>query len=157
MNVVALDGVIRPYAWGSTTAIQNLLGVPADGEPAAELWFGAHPDDPSHVPVHGRALDEVIAADPVAALGADVAARFDGRLPFLIKVLAASSPLSLQVHPNREQARAGFAAEQSSGARERNYRDPNHKPELLCALTDFEALCGFRPVRQTLEVLDELA
>jgi mannose-6-phosphate isomerase len=160
-EVVALDGVIRPYAWGSTSAIQNLLGLPVDGGPAAELWFGAHPDDPSPAPVHGRTLDEPIASDPDAALGADVAARFGGQLPFLLKVLAAGTPLSLQVHPDLDQARAGFAAEEAAGvrrdARERNYHDPNHKPELLCALSEFEALCGFRPVSQTVAVLDELA
>jgi mannose-6-phosphate isomerase len=160
MNVIALDGVIRPYAWGSTSAIQNLLGLPVDGSPAAELWFGAHPDDPSPVPVHGAALDEVIAADPAAALGPDVVAQFGAHLPYLLKVLAAGTPLSLQVHPDLEQARAGFAAEEAAGvppdAPERNYHDPNHKPELLCALTEFEALCGFRPLPQTLAVLDEL-
>jgi mannose-6-phosphate isomerase len=161
MKVVALDGVIRRYAWGSTSVIQNLLGLPVDGTPAAELWFGAHPDDPSPVPVHGSSLDEVIDADPVAALGADVVAQFGGRLPFLMKLLAANTPLSLQVHPDLEQARAGFAAENAAGvppdARERNYHDPNHKPELLCALTEFEALCGFRPVPETLALLHELA
>jgi mannose-6-phosphate isomerase len=154
MRVVALDGVIRPYAWGSTSTIQNLLGLPVDGKPAAELWFGAHPDDPSHVPVHGCALDELIAADPDAALGADVASRFG-------KVLAAETPLSLQVHPDLDRARAGFEAEEAAGvprdARERNYHDPNHKPELLCALTEFEALCGFRPVPESAALLDELA
>jgi mannose-6-phosphate isomerase len=160
MNVVALDGVIRPYAWGSTSAIQALLGLPVDGTPAAELWFGAHSDDPSPVPVHRSSLDDLIAADPVAALGPDVVARFGGQLPFLLKILAAGTPLSLQVHPDLDQARTGFAAEEAAGvpadARERNYRDPNHKPELLCALTEFEALCGFRPVPQTLAVLDRL-
>jgi mannose-6-phosphate isomerase len=161
MKVVALDGVIRRYAWGSTSVIQDLLGLSVDGTPAAELWFGAHPDDPSPVPVHGSSLGDVIAADPVAALGADVVAQFAGRLPFLMKLLAASSPLSLQVHPDLEQARAGFAAENAAGvppdARERNFHDPNHKPELLCALSEFEALCGFRPVSETLALLDELA
>jgi len=161
VNIVALDGVVRPYAWGSTTAIQELLDLPVDGTPAAELWFGAHPDDPSHVPVQGRSLDELIAADPVAALGAEVAERFGGKLPFLLKILAARTPLSLQVHPDLDQARAGYEAEESAGvprdARERNYHDPNHKPELLCALTEFEALCGFRPVAQTVGLLDELA
>jgi mannose-6-phosphate isomerase len=157
--VIALDGVARNYAWGSPTAIPQLLGVEPDGRPVAELWFGAHADDPSHVPDHGK-LDELIAADPDALLGGAVVERFGAQLPFLIKVLAAETALSIQVHPNREQAVAGFAAEDARGvprdAPERNYRDTNHKPELLCALTPFEALCGFRPVVETLRLLDAL-
>ena len=159
-EVIRVEGVARHYAWGSPTAIPQLLGIAPDGTPVAELWFGAHPDDPSPVPALGMTLDQVIGADPRGVLGPDVAAQFGGRLPFLMKVLAADVALSIQVHPNREQARAGFAAEDARGvprdAPERNYRDENHKPELLCALTRFEALCGFRPVEQTLAVLDAL-
>ena len=124
----------------------------------AELWFGAHPDSPStdRATTAGR----LIAADPVGLLGAEVAAAFDGRLPFLLKLLAAEHALSIQVHPTLAQARAGFAAEQARGvpldAPDRNYRDANHKPELLYALTDFDALCGFRPVEATLELLAAL-
>jgi mannose-6-phosphate isomerase len=105
-------------------------------------------------------LDELIAADPDAALGGSVARRFGGPLPFLVNLLAAERPLSIQVHPDRTRARAGFAAEQARGipadAPQRNYRDANHKPELLCALSHFVALCGFRPVRDTLGLLDAL-
>jgi mannose-6-phosphate isomerase len=159
--VVRLDGVIRRYAWGSTTAIQQLLGVEVDGQPAAELWFGAHPDDPAMVPERGVTLDDAIAQDPVGVLGADVVEQFGPRLPFLLKVLAAAKPLSIQVHPTLEQARDGYARDNAAGlaadAPQRNYRDANHKPELLCALTPFSALCGFRPVAQTLELLDALA
>ena len=159
-DVVAIDGVLRRYEWGSRTAIPTLLGVEPDGRPAAELWFGAHPDDPSNVPVHGAALDALIAADPTAALGPEVVEEFGPRLPFLLKILAADKALSIQVHPNRQQAEDGFAAEDAGGiersAPERNYRDTNHKPELLCALTPFDALCGFRPVPATLELLEEL-
>ena len=148
-----IEGVLRRYDWGSTTAIPRLLGIQPDGRPAAELWFGAHPGDPS--PALGTTLDALIAADPHAMLGEG------DRLPFLLKVLAADKALSIQVHPTREQARAGFAAEEragiATGSSGRNYADDNHKPELLCALTPFEALCGFRPVDKTLEVLDELA
>ena len=158
--VIALDGVARNYAWGSRTAIPRLLGVEPDGRPVAELWFGAHADDPSHVPDHGKNLDELISADPEALLGGAVVQRFGAQLPFLIKVLAAETALSIQVHPDRAQAAAGFAAEDARGvprdAPERNYRDTNHKPELLCALTPFEALCGFRPVAETLRLLDAL-
>jgi mannose-6-phosphate isomerase len=157
-SVVLLDGVARDYAWGSTTAIQRLLGREPDGHPLAELWFGAHPDDPARVPALDLTLDRLIAADPVAALGSDVVERFGPQLPFLLKLLAADKPLSIQVHPTRAQAEAGFADEDARGiarnAPDRNYRDRNHKPELLCALTEFEALCGFRPVGDTLRLLD---
>jgi mannose-6-phosphate isomerase len=156
--VIALDGVIRHYAWGSRTAIPELLGVEPDGEPAAELWFGAHADDPSPVPDHDASLDTLIAAAPDELLGAATVARFGPRLPFLLKVLAVDTALSIQVHPTIEQAQAGFAAEDAAGiAREaanRNYRDTNHKPELVCAITSFEALCGLRPVKDTLRLLD---
>lgn len=157
MPAIRLDGVIRRYDWGSTSVIQTMLGRAVDGRPAAELWFGAHPADPS--PAGGSSLSALIDADPVGLLGADTVERFGPRLPFLIKVLAAARPLSIQVHPDLAQARAGYAAEQAAGiaAGPRNYTDPNHKPELLCALSDFEALCGFRPISQTLAMLDEIA
>jgi mannose-6-phosphate isomerase len=155
--VFPLHGVVRDYAWGSTTAIQRLLGTEPDGRPAAELWLGAHPGAPSAVADTGATLDMLIADDPEALLGPPVLARFGPRLPFLLKVLAAGSALSLQVHPSRAQARAGFAAEEAAGVQlgtpERNYHDDNHKPELLVALTDFDALCGFRPVPETLRLL----
>jgi mannose-6-phosphate isomerase len=159
VDVRPIEGVLRRYDWGSRTAIPELLGREPDGRPAAELWFGAHPDDPS--PAGESALDELIDRDPRTALGADVVERFGPRLPFLMKILAAGTALSLQVHPNREQAQAGFAAEDAAGidraAPERNYRDPNHKPELICALTPFDALCGFRPVTATRALLADLA
>lgn len=151
---------MRRYEWGSRTAIPQLLGLEPDGRPIAELWFGAHPHDPSPLPTVGGSLEEFVAADPARVLGTDVAARFDARLPFLMKVLAADRALSIQVHPDLDQARAGYAREEAAGiaedAPERNYKDANHKPELLCALTPFDALCGFREVSATLAVLDEL-
>src|SRR5581483_12063412 len=101
-----IEGVLRRYDWGSPTAIPQLLGVEPDGRPAAELWFGAHPDDPS--PAAGTTLERVIDADPAAALGPAVVERFGPRLPFLLKILAAERALSIQVHPSLEQARAGF-------------------------------------------------
>jgi mannose-6-phosphate isomerase len=159
VDVLPIEGVLRRYDWGSTTAIPELLGREPDGRPAAELWFGANPDDPS--PAGEAALDELIARDPQGLLGAGVADRFGPRLPFLLKILAAGRALSIQVHPNLEQARAGFAAEDAAGvdrtAPDRNYRDPNHKPELICALTPFDALCGFRPVARTRQLLADLA
>jgi mannose-6-phosphate isomerase len=159
--VLALEGVPRNYAWGSPTLIPALLGVEPDGRPVAELWLGAHPDDPSGVPARGTTLDLLIDDDPAGLLGRDVVAHFGERLPFLLKLLAADAALSIQVHPTIAQAQAGFAAEDDAGvprdAPNRNYRDDNHKPELLCALTPFEALCGFRPVVDTLRLLDALA
>ena len=163
-----LENVLRPYAWGSTTAISGLLGRPASGGPEAELWVGAHPDSPSTALTGpdsddgGRvALDALIAGDPEHYLGADSVAEFGPRLPFLLKVLAAERPLSLQVHPTLEQARAGFARENAAGvdrgAATRNYKDDNHKPEMIFALTPFEALCGFRPAAASRAVFQHLA
>ncbi len=140
-----LDNPIRRYAWGSRTAIALLCGRPAPAEePEAELWIGAHPDDPSRV--DGVGLDKRIAAAPVDLLGAPAAARFGARLPYLLKYLAAAAPLSIQVHPDVARAREGFARHA--------YTDPYHKPELLVARTRFEALCGLRDPG---EVATELA
>ncbi|MEV8095810.1 mannose-6-phosphate isomerase, class I [Kitasatospora sp. NPDC085879] len=145
-----LQNTVRPYAWGSTTAIPALLGEQPTGEPQAEMWIGAHPGAPSRLDRHhGPAtLDQVIAADPERELGPAAVARFGPGLPFLLKVLAAGQPLSIQAHPTLAQARSGFAAEEEAGipvdAPHRNYKDANHKPELICALDEFEGLCGFR-------------
>ncbi|NMR20885.1 mannose-6-phosphate isomerase, class I [Cellulomonas fimi] len=147
------------YAWGSTTAIPDLLGLPVTTDPVAEAWMGAHPSAPSRaVTAEGElGLDALIASDAATHLGADVVARFGGGLPYLLKLIAADSPLSLQVHPHLDGARAGFAAEEAAGvpvdAPHRNYRDRNHKPELVYALTPFEALCGFRAPRRAAELL----
>jgi mannose-6-phosphate isomerase len=157
-----LDNPVRPYAWGSTTAIPELLGTEPTGEPQAELWMGAHPAAPSLIdrgdgPVP---LSTAIAADPAGELGPEVAAAFGPRLPFLLKVLAAGAPLSLQVHPDLTQAAEGFATEQLRGipldAPHRNYKDDQHKPEMICALTPFEGLCGFRPPERTAALLAAL-
>jgi mannose-6-phosphate isomerase len=141
---------VRPYAWGARGAIPRLLGVEPDGRPQAELWLGAHPGAPSTVVTDTgpTPFEDVIAAAPRDVLGGPTIARFGPRLPFLLKVLAAEEPLSLQVHPDADRARAGFAAEEAAGipvdAPHRNYRDPQAKPELVLALEPFEALCGFR-------------
>ncbi len=154
-----LRSSVRHYDWGHESIIPELMGLEADGTPWAELWLGAHPDEPSLLP-DGRGLDAVIAGQPEAMLGAAVRRRFGDRLPFLMKVLAAGSPLSLQAHPTKAQAEAGFAAEEEAGVpREdptRTYKDANHKPEVLCALTPVEALCGFRPVEESLHCLAKL-
>ncbi|MBV2155642.1 mannose-6-phosphate isomerase, class I [Kitasatospora sp. SUK 42] len=153
-----LHNPVRHYAWGSPTAIPALTGTEPDGTPQAELWMGAHPSAPSLV--NGRPLDELIAGDPEGLLGPDTVRRFGPALPFLFKVLAADRALSLQVHPTRAQAAAGYASEQARGipldAPERVFKDREHKPELLCALGDFEALCGFRPPAGTARLLDAL-
>jgi mannose-6-phosphate isomerase len=151
-----LRPVVRPYAWGSVDAIAELTGrpVPAPG-PEAELWMGAHPGAPSGVHRDGAdaggqrtTLDEVIAADPDRELGRGCVARFGPRLPFLLKVLSAARALSIQVHPSRAQAQAGFLAENERGLATddpaRNYIDDWPKPELLYALTPFEVLAGLR-------------
>lgn len=125
-----LDGVVQHYAWGDERAIPELLGIEPDGRPWAELWFGTHPGGPSTVD-GGGLLEDVT-----------------GTLPYLLKVLAAAEPLSLQAHPSAERASAGHS--------ERRYADPSAKPELLCALSPFDALCGVRPPEATATVLDEI-
>ncbi|WP_130178165.1 mannose-6-phosphate isomerase, class I [Cryobacterium sp. SO1] len=161
---VGISNTPRDYAWGSPSAIAALLGRPASGGPEAELWLGAHPGSPSVIAdpalTGGAAtLTEWIDRDPAAALGAAHAG--SARLPFLMKILAAHSPLSLQAHPSPDRAAAGFALENAAGipidAADRNYRDPFHKPEIIFALSDtFQALCGFRDPRQIRSILAEL-
>ena len=125
-----VTGVVQRYPWGDTRFLPELLGIAPDGRPWAELWLGTHPNGPSQLE-GGRPLADVT-----------------GELPYLLKILSASAPLSLQTHPDRERARAGHAAGR--------YPDPNPKPELLCALTPFEALCGIRPIPDTIELLEQL-
>ncbi|MEV1129853.1 mannose-6-phosphate isomerase, class I [Agromyces sp. NPDC049794] len=161
---VAIDNTPRDYAWGSTTAIAEFRGMTPSGVPEAELWLGAHAGSPARV-VGGASVDHGdlaawIAAEPERALGAELAAR-GARLPFLLKLLAAGAPLSLQAHPTTEQARAGFAREDADGipldAYDRNYRDRHHKPELIVALSDtFDALSGFRPLGEVRDILGAL-
>jgi mannose-6-phosphate isomerase len=146
--VLHLDNPVRDYAWGSASDIPEFLGIAADGGPVAELWIGAHPDSPSRVVARdgkSESLAEVIAARPQAELGPGVASRFGSRLPFLLKVISAARPLSLQVHPDKQHAEQAYAAQQRVPGAPRDYTDDNHKPELICALRDgFAGLCGFR-------------
>ena len=157
-----LSGAIQPYAWGSREALPRIRGEQPTGEAQAELWLGAHPKVPSMLRRGGtdRPLDQVIAADPEGELGADTARSFGGELPFLLKILAVDQPLSLQTHPTRQQAQAGFDAEEERGipadADSRSYRDRNHKPELICALEPFTAFCGFRPLSAAASLLESL-
>jgi mannose-6-phosphate isomerase len=157
--VQRLDNPVRKYAWGSVCDIPEFLGMAAEGGPVAELWIGAHPDSPSRMIRDGigESLAEIIAARPEAELGPEVAGRFGPRLPFLLKVISAAQPLSLQVHPDKRHAEAAYAAQQQAPGAPRDYTDDNHKPELICALRDgFAGLCGFRPVPGSRELLAAL-
>ncbi len=162
MSLYLMSNTIQYYDWGSTTAIPELLGFSpaAEGDvprPVAELWMGAHPKSPSRVQVNGTevSLLDLITEDPVRMLGETVYRAYGTALPYLFKVLAAEKALSIQSHPDEKQAQEGFARENSAGipvdSPQRNYRDPNHKPELMCALTPFWGLRGFRPIGHILE------
>jgi mannose-6-phosphate isomerase len=162
-SLLTLENPIKDYAWGDKKRLGELFGLdnPAN-KPQAEIWMGAHTAGPSIANVEGQQvpLTELIAREPEAWLGKQVSQQFDGRLPYLFKVLNAGQPLSIQLHPNKQQAEDGFAREQEEGipldAPTRNYRDPNHKPELICALTPFRALCGFRPIEDICASLGQL-
>lgn len=140
--LLRIENTPREYAWGSTTAIAELLGTRPSGAPEAELWLGDHPGSPARI----------VTDDPSTASDLSALLRARGeKLPFLLKVLAAAEPLSLQAHPTIAQAREGFARENAAGvaldASDRNYKDELHKPELIYALSDpFIALAGFRPL-----------
>jgi mannose-6-phosphate isomerase len=162
-RVRALESPIRCYAWGSRTWLAELQGRPSPtAEPEAELWVGAHPAAPSCVLCdEGRVpLPEWIARDPPRVLGADVARRFGGELPFLLKLLAVERPLSLQAHPDSRRAREGFERESRAGLAAgdptRCYRDPRHKPELVYALRRFRTLSGLREPAASAALLAEL-
>lgn len=151
--LVPLTNTPRDYAWGSTTLIAGLEGRTPTGAPEAEVWFGDHPGHPARVP-DGRTLGEWLTS-------ADAPEGTPERLPYLLKILAASSSLSIQAHPSKEQAEAGFAREDAGGvardAGSRNYRDDNHKPEIIVAISDrFRALVGLRPLDQTRRLVETL-
>lgn len=154
-----VTGAVQHYQWGARDVLPAFFGVPGGGEPWAEVWFGAHPLGPTAT-VRGETLAEHIARDPEGTLGADVIAACGPRLPYLLKFIAPGQPLSLQVHPNKEAARAGWQREENAGIAlddpTRNYPDDNHKPELVYALTAFEALSGFRAPRRAREILAQL-
>lgn len=158
--MVTLSPVVQAYAWGSRTALPDLCGTTSPApHPVAEYWFGAH-DSGSSRCADGRSLDARLADDPEGELGPRVLRDYGGGLPYLVKLLSAEQALSLQAHPSPEMAREGYAAEDARGiavdAPDRNYRDPNHKPEILVALTEFHALVGFRPADRTIDLLDAL-
>ncbi|HDR2387610.1 mannose-6-phosphate isomerase [Enterobacter roggenkampii] len=155
---------VQNYAWGSKTALTDLYGIANPNNlPMAELWMGAHPKSSSKIEDasgQARSLRDVIDADKAVLLGDKVAQRF-GELPFLFKVLCADQPLSIQVHPNKQASEIGFAKENAAGipldAAERNYKDPNHKPELVFALTPFLAMNAFREFSEIISLLQPVA
>ncbi len=157
-----LKNTIQEYAWGSLTDIPELLEQPATGRPQAELWMGAHAKAPSQVYHDGKwqSLMDVIESHPEDVLGKKTAEQFGGKLPYLFKVLAAARPLSVQAHPNAHQAKEGFARENRLGipltAFNRNYKDDNHKPECICALTEFWGMNSFRRVPEIVKYLSAL-
>lgn len=161
---LVLDNPIQNYAWGSRTALAEFLGRPnAEDQPEAELWIGAHPKSASRIvtPEGMGTLEEAIESDPVGLLGTEVCEHFGNELPFLLKILAAAEPLSIQAHPDHEQARRGWARQNAEGipvdAPRRSYRDQNHKPELVCALTPFTVLKGFRASSEVARRIEPIA
>lgn len=162
-TICILKNTVQEYAWGSYTAIAELLGKSSPSDvPQAELWMGAHPKAPSMVKYKGdmASLQELIKKHPDDILRKTVAEKFNNSLPYLFKVLAAARPLSIQAHPNLIQAKEGFKRENELGiplnAFNRNYKDANHKPECICALTPFWALNGFRKISGILSFMEEI-
>jgi mannose-6-phosphate isomerase len=162
-TIKLLKNTVQNYAWGSPTAISELLGEQNPShEPRAELWMGAHSKAPSFVNYEGQwlSLTELIAKYPQEILGKDVALAFDNKLPYLFKVLAAAKPLSIQAHPSLNQAKEGFERETDQGiaidAPNRNYKDDNHKPECICALSPFWAMYGFRNIPDILALMGQI-
>ena len=161
-SFLLMQNPIQGYDWGSHDALTTLFGIPNPaGKPQAELWMGAHPNGCSEVTLAGdvQKLSTLIERAPAAVLGEATQARF-GSLPFLFKVLCAEKALSIQVHPSKAQAEAGFAREEAAGidikASNRNYKDPNHKPELVFALTPYQAMNGFRAIPAILALFERV-
>ena len=161
-HIYRLNNTIQEYAWGSRTDIAELMGKPSPTDsPQAELWMGAHPKAPSMVNIDDNwlSLEALIDDNPPDILGRKTAADFSNKLPYLFKVLAAARPLSIQAHPNLSQAEEGFRRENDAGipldAPHRNYKDNNHKPEIICALKPFLALNGFRSIGKMVSNLEQ--
>ncbi|MDT8953433.1 mannose-6-phosphate isomerase, class I [Aeromonas caviae] len=158
--IFKLTNVIQNYAWGSRTALNTLFGFDnPNNEPQAELWMGAHPSGGSHLGALDVSLADYVAKEPTRVLGNYTATRY-GELPYLFKILAADTPLSIQVHPNKRNSELGFERENAQGieltAANRNYKDPNHKPELVYAISVYKAMNGFRPFDDILALLAEI-
>jgi len=160
-NLFKLDNVIQNYVWGSKTSIADLFGIEnKDGSPLAEIWMGAHPNGCSKIAATGELLSEMISNNPSDTIGEYTQQRF-GELPYLFKVLAADKPLSVQVHPKLSDAQSGFEKENKLGialnAFNRNYKDANHKPELVYALTFYRAMNGFRSLNDMISIFEQAA
>jgi mannose-6-phosphate isomerase len=163
-SIEVLENVTQEYDWGSYTAIPEIIGQKyPSSNPQAELWMGAHPSASSMVTVNGEkvSLFELVKKYPEEILGKNVSKRFGTSFPFLFKVLAAEKPLSIQVHPNLKQAKEGFKKENEKlialNSEKRNYKDKNHKPECICALTDFWVLNGFRKISDIVSFMEQLS
>jgi mannose-6-phosphate isomerase len=159
MALHKLENTVQNYAWGSKESFNQLFGIPNPSqEPQAEIWMGTHPNGCSKIKESGQLLSDLIVSNPTAVLGGYTTARF-GELPYLFKVLAAETPLSIQVHPSKRKSEIGFARENEQGiplnAANRNYKDPNHKPELVYALTFYKAMNGFRPIEHIIDLFEE--
>ena len=168
-RLYALKGSIQHYEWGGTELIPHLLGLEICDKPFAELWIGAHPNKPSVLSENGEKLDVFIQKNPTEVLGKEMYEAF-GQLSYLLKVLDVNKMLSIQVHPNKEQAELGFQKENYAAVAlndandandaKRNYKDSNHKPEFMIALSDFWLLHGFKPlqtIKQTLKAVPALS
>ncbi|EHH1225990.1 mannose-6-phosphate isomerase, class I [Vibrio vulnificus] len=158
-SIFKLENVIQNYAWGSQTAITELFGIDNPEQvPQAEIWMGTHPNGCSKLAHTGMLLSDFIQSDPANVLGDYTVERF-GDLPFLFKVLSAEKPLSIQVHPSREKAIEGYQKENLQGLQltdsSRNYKDDNHKPELVYALTFYKAMNGFRTIEEIVSLFDQ--
>jgi mannose-6-phosphate isomerase len=163
LTIIPLQGTIVNYAWGGSQFIPRLLNINNEGEnPFAELWIGTHHrgSAKAHVAQDTISLARLIEMAPNQILGERVQGRFNNKLPYLLKILDAHKMLSIQVHPSKEQAQLGFMQENmqhiSMDARERNYKDDNHKPEVHVALSDFWMLHGFRPVKEIKQILENI-
>ena len=162
-RIAVLENRIHEYSWGSNSFIPELLGELSPAKiPMAEMWMGTHPGGPSMVVYKNERvlLEKLIGENPSGILGDSIARKFSNKLPFLFKVVAMARPLSMQAHPNREQAKAGFLRE-NMGKKpmdrgDRNYRDDNHKPELICALRPLWALKGFRDAEKIIDIMERL-
>ncbi|EHH0804278.1 mannose-6-phosphate isomerase, class I [Vibrio vulnificus] len=158
-SIFKLENVIQNYVWGSQTAITELFGIDNPEQvPQAEIWMGTHPNGCSKLAHTGMLLSDFIQSDPANVLGDYTVERF-GDLPFLFKVLSAEKPLSIQVHPSREKAIEGYQKENLQGLQltdsSRNYKDDNHKPELVYALTFYKAMNGFRTIEEIVSLFDQ--
>ena len=160
-TIIRLENSYQHYDWGTDSDITKILGIraPAGNLPLAELWVGAHPNLPSFAVEYNLPLDQLIEQNPQAILG-EHCQLMANKLPYLFKILSAKQALSIQVHPSKAQAEIGFKLEQQAGIKTTdkncNYKDDNHKPELMYALTHFSAMAGFRPVQQMAQALAKL-